>query len=325
MNYTCDRCGYTPSLLYDLKRHFNRKKICKPIYNDIEIPDLYNKYFCNEINKNHICEYCNKGYTSMQGKSNHKKICKIADSKKFEEVSQELVELKKKIEDLESNKMTNIQPHKTTIQNQNNIQNIQQQTNNNIQINVFGKEDMKYLMQDPNYVSKILNCIQNQSTGLCDLLTEKYFNVDHPENHTIKKPNKKDKFIDCYDGKNYSPKLPEDVITYILIKMEAEIGYFLENMYDENKKLNISLWRAFMVKVGIPLNWSLSYGDLNLDDNINVDDKLKETIKKDIYRLLIEYIYRKSKEWEEIELHKKEASANSDVTSDEHSTSELHV
>jgi len=277
-NYCCEKCDYTTYRKNDYQKHLDTIK-----HKWIQMDNIKSQNSQKSQIKNYICN-CGKTYRYSQGLSKHKRSCTLVNNLILTHNQSKIVEVEK--------------PH--IIHNQINIQNIQQQTNN-IQINAFGKEDMQYLIQDPNYMSKILNCIKNQSSGLCDLLTEKYFNVDHPENHTIKKTNKKDKFIDCYDGIKYNPKLPEDVITYIFIKMEADIGNFLENMYDQNKQINLSSWRAFMTKVGIPLNWTLNYGELNLDDNINIDDKVKDAIKKDIYRLAIEYIYRKSKEIEEID------------------------
>ena len=49
-----------------------------------------------------------------------------------------------------------------------------------------------------------------------------------------------------------------------------------------------------MRNVGAPLNWTLDHDDYEFDDDMNI--KNKESIKKDIYLLICEQIYRKSKE-----------------------------
>ena len=46
--YKCDRCGYTNKLKTNFKRHLSRKLPCKPLLNDLNIIDIYNKYFKND-------------------------------------------------------------------------------------------------------------------------------------------------------------------------------------------------------------------------------------------------------------------------------------
>ena len=63
----CDRCGGTFYKLDNLRRHFHKKKVCKPVLKDIPIEQLIEKY---KVNKGcYKCENCGKEYKSANGKS----------------------------------------------------------------------------------------------------------------------------------------------------------------------------------------------------------------------------------------------------------------
>lgn len=95
-NYVCERCGYKTERLYDLKKHFLRKKVCNPTLEELNIKELYDKFFVinkqiNEIIKTEYkCEYCDKYFTSRQGKFQHKLSC-----------NSKLIMLEKRIEELD--------------------------------------------------------------------------------------------------------------------------------------------------------------------------------------------------------------------------------
>ena len=46
--FECRRCGYKNSLKTNFIRHLHRKKICEPTIEDINIREIYKKYFKNE-------------------------------------------------------------------------------------------------------------------------------------------------------------------------------------------------------------------------------------------------------------------------------------
>ena len=55
--YVCPRCGYNCNQKNDLRKHFNRKKICYPVLEDIEITECYKRTLgeeFNESNKNFL-------------------------------------------------------------------------------------------------------------------------------------------------------------------------------------------------------------------------------------------------------------------------------
>jgi hypothetical protein len=214
-DYNCERCGYRTTALYNLKTHFKRKRICPPILNNIDISKLYNDFFRND-SKTYMCDYCNKSYTYAQGKWNHTQKCmkklesELLQKQKLEELCEivehqqkEMETQKKQIEELKAKPSINNQ---TNTNNTNNSHNKQINNNNkqinNITINAFGKEDISYLIDSPDYKKFMIECLKEREQGIMKLMDQMYYNDSHPENHNIKKTNKKDKFMKAYDGTN---------------------------------------------------------------------------------------------------------------------------
>ena len=100
--YICKRCGYSSSIKGNLKNHFNRKRICKPILKDIEILVLKKDFQTNLTSGNEIvikykntfekenkqeqeqelnndklfkCDYCGRDFKHRQSKFTHQKKC----------------------------------------------------------------------------------------------------------------------------------------------------------------------------------------------------------------------------------------------------------
>ena len=104
--YECYNCGYNSTDIYNIKRHLNRKKICKSIHNDINLNDCkayiltglsYNDYITqcksnetlssktesfNKTNNNEVinnrkyhCISCDNVYKYRQSLYRHKKTC----------------------------------------------------------------------------------------------------------------------------------------------------------------------------------------------------------------------------------------------------------
>ena len=44
MTFECVRCGYSTKIKTNIKKHFNRKHICPPIFGDITIQYMYQLY-----------------------------------------------------------------------------------------------------------------------------------------------------------------------------------------------------------------------------------------------------------------------------------------
>ena len=168
---------------------------CKDCYCGFNKLHHYNSHLETKKHKNriskeanlHICSICKKNFSHSSSLYRHRAKCKKVNEIPKVDLETEIQELRKKIEDLEKSKNsnnTNIKKQIIKKQNQNNTTN--NQTNNTININCFGNENMDYITD-----KVILHCM-NKIYGSIPLLIEKiHFDPEHPENHNIQIPNKK--------------------------------------------------------------------------------------------------------------------------------------
>ena len=105
MRYSCKRCGYSTDVKCNLINHFERKKVCRPILEDIDIETLKHKLeynfnkvnikINNKVNNTFKCRYCNKVFSHKQSKYLHEsKYCKKNEVVK-EELKKKLAEAEK--------------------------------------------------------------------------------------------------------------------------------------------------------------------------------------------------------------------------------------
>ena len=137
----------------------------------------------------HICEYCNKKYSSRSNLTRHQRKCvkreytveieKLKD--KNINLKNEINETRKIVHNLLNNQIGLRQTiHNTTINQQNNIQ---------ININDFGNEDISHIKK--GYVKKLIEKMNTQALV-------KYIEAVHfhnPSNLNILVPHSKDKFL----------------------------------------------------------------------------------------------------------------------------------
>ncbi len=91
--YKCSACNYQSYYSTNVKNHVNRKRKCS----DEQIPSLI------KIDVEIKCDYCNKNLCDMNGLKVHIKTCKIKND--YDRKQRE----KKKIEDIENNKIKNLE------------------------------------------------------------------------------------------------------------------------------------------------------------------------------------------------------------------------
>ncbi|MSX83146.1 MAG: hypothetical protein F2740_02245 [Actinobacteria bacterium] len=290
---SCKRCGYSTTLLSTLKRHLQRKKQCNPVVEDIETSILYNKCFEKDV-KPYKCEYCDKSYTHISSTSYHKKTCVKKIEIELLQKQQLIIDQQKQIESLKAvlpaNTINNANTNTNTNTNSHNTI-----TNNNITINAFGKENIEYLKNNPNYKQIMMNCMAEKEHGVMKLLEYIYFNPDHPENQTVKKSIKKDNFIKLYDGKKWNLSFVDKGLSTILLKIEAEFVAFLDKMEDEGTRVKDPLMKRFMKSVGYALDFdfsALQHPPVDCD----LEDKHLTKLKNDLHTLFIFFINEKTNE-----------------------------
>jgi hypothetical protein len=220
-----------------------------------------------------------------------------------------LEQQQKEIEELKAKAL-----NKTTTNNaQTNNNNIKKQTNNitnNITINAFGKEKVDYLSSNPNYKKFMINCLLKDTGGIIDLMDEIYYNEEHPENHNIRKINKKDKFMKSYNGTKWELIFAKDGLEKVLNRINSEFLRFLEMMEDNNERVKDPIMRRFMMKVGYALEYDFTIFNYDYDCNLS-DAKLKK-LKSDMDSLYLFYINEKTKEQLKIIIENKDCDIKSD-------------
>ena len=194
-----------------------------------------------------ICK-CGKSYTQRQNMYRHRKTCKIEILTETSldpcTIANERIKmLEKQIEDL-----ILAQNHHTI---NNNIG-----TQVNITINAFGKENLDYITQ--KQCLKIVNQVFNSVPAAAQIV---FFNPDHPENHNIKIPNKKEpyamimkddstwemtdrkKAIEKMTQKSYSVAESsfEKVHEQVTLSKRVNFQTFMDRMNDQEP----GLWRKF--------------------------------------------------------------------------------
>ena len=196
--------------------------------------------------KMYICN-CGKSYTQRQNMYRHRKICSKGEPATITDpciiANERIKMLEKQIEDL-----ILAQNHNTV---NNNIG-----TQVNITINAFGKENIDYISQ--KQCLKIVNQVFNSVPAAAQIV---FFNPDHPENHNIKIPNKKEpyamimkddstwemtdrkKAIEKMTQKSYSvvESSFEKVHEHITESKKANFLTFMDKMNDQEP----GLWRKF--------------------------------------------------------------------------------
>ena len=146
--------------------------------------------------KTFSCLSCSKTYLHRSGLSKHKHVCKQKKTTvPTEEVEKMRCQFGKEKEAMQKEKEA-MQKEKDAMQKQieelllsqnNHTNNIGTQVN--ITINAFGKENVDYITE--KQCLKIVNQVFNSIPAAAQIV---FFNPDHPENHNIKIPNKKEPY-----------------------------------------------------------------------------------------------------------------------------------
>ena len=144
--------------------------------------------------KSHTCKYCSKTYSKNSNLHRHLKKC--PHKKKAEDWEEQLLQYKKERQELREQVSTLLHTLANTNNGQKQSDNVggttTHQTNchntNNIQINInnYGHENLDYVTQD-----FVQNLFSIPYGALPKLIKFIHFHPQHPENHNVKIPNKK--------------------------------------------------------------------------------------------------------------------------------------
>ena len=303
--FSCKRCGYSTNIKCVFINHLNRKTPCNSILSEIEVAVLHEDFFVLEKkDKPFLCEFCFKGLSSRSGKSQHKKICRVKvlqdqnqkqmikdledQQKQLQDQQQQIEKLEKSIKTINNKTINN----KTT-NNNNNNNTINNNTVNNIKLNIFGKENLKFLVDEPKFRQFMMRCLTNTDTGYIQLLDKIYFNEKHPENMNIKKTNSKDDFIKCFNGTSWDVMYSDNALEIIMDRISSAFYVFFDWIEEnEEDRVKQDIIKTFMQEVGHPLN--LDFSGYNYDFLYDKEDNQIRKKKKILQKFCVLNIYNKS-------------------------------
>ena len=225
--YTCGRCGvYKTSRRTDIHRHLNRKKKC--VARTTKEPQKNHKRTTNDkkepqrTTKEWQCVHCNKYFSTNSHMNRHIRLyCKKKGT----------VDESSNRSTLHSNHVNNINiSNNINIVNHNTVNNTNHNTmNNTININAHGEEDITHLKTTIMFMLSYFT-----RDAITDLISCTYFDPEHPENKTVRIPNKKEKWAQIYNGNEWEFRQKKDIILKVL-----KDSYYKLAMHFMNNKLDL--------------------------------------------------------------------------------------
>jgi len=177
------------------------------------------------------CNYCNKKLKNRYSLKRHLKICQQCPITKVDINTIETAIVNKM-----STKNKNTPPSITTntINNtQNNTQNINNifLVNNNINspIKEFGKEDLQHLTDE--ILNKVIECPQ---TGILKLIKQIHFNKNIPQNQNINMTNKKETYVEVFNGKEWEKQDKKIAIQNMITSKKDIMDDYMEEKTEKN-------------------------------------------------------------------------------------------
>jgi len=216
VEYKCKKCNKTFSHYGNYKSHImriypcdkNKLSINTPTNNlpeniTIKPPILPHT---NEL----ICRYCSKKFS-------RKDVCKRHENNSCKEKK-------------------NISQNTTIINNYQTVNNFQQNIQNNLQqnfshfssdvpINPFGKEDISFLTNE-----LMKNILKNPDYGIPRLIRLIHFNPQIPQNQNVRIKNKKEPYLNVFNGKQWELRDKDDTIQDLIVSKKELADDFFENL-----------------------------------------------------------------------------------------------
>jgi len=220
--YRCEKCGYETKLKSDYNKHLNRKNPCFGIKISgnvetvkVKVPPKTSLMPIIKGKKKYTCETCNKVFSRKDNLVRHINLrCKNS--------------IEMRLKKIENNSPVIYQTINNTTKNISNIN-----IGNTININGYGSENMDYITD--NYLKKLVSI---PYTAIPKLIGEIHCNPKHIENQNIKKLNKKDRYIEYYDGEKWvlgdKKKVLEELVDSKMVILED-----VADSEDINDKLKI--------------------------------------------------------------------------------------
>ena len=205
VTYKCKRCNKVFTHLGNYNTHVMRIYPCE------ESPE--NSAIKNNDESEFKCRFCDKIFSRKDVCTRHEKSnCKI---KKNININQ----------DIHNQTIVN---NFQTINNVNTINNFQQNINYNpseINIHPFGKEDTSFLT---NTIMK--NILKNPDNGIPQLIRLIHFNPNIPQNQNVRLKNKKEPYLNVFNGQNWELRDKDDTIQDLIISKKEIADDYMDNI-----------------------------------------------------------------------------------------------
>ena len=268
VKYICETCGYNTMDKGKYERHLNRKYPCI-VEDTTSVSSLTNPHFSlknphfslknphkpsqilTNSNNENDCMYCGKSFKRKDNLKRHTvSYCKIIKSQideleveksKWEDEKLEFeiktIELENKVEQL-SNDLINKPQQIITNTTQTNIDN----SKKTININSYGNESIEHLTKA--YCKRLIGL---PYTAVSKLIKDIHCNPKVPENHNLRKRNKKDKFIEYFDGNEWKVEDKKKQLDH-LVDMTFTILENIVNMEDNIDSKHLERFSIFRDK-----------------------------------------------------------------------------
>jgi hypothetical protein len=185
------------------------------------------------------------------------------------------------------NNTTNNQNQITTNSHNNNIIN-SQNTVNNVTINAFGKEDLQYIIDNPDFMKQ---CLKDKEYGLIECLKKIHYNEEVPQNQNIKKTNRKDDFVDIYDGNKWKLRMIDYAYTLVMTNLEKVFTDYIDNVAESEEWNSVKrIVKSFCNKVSTVLDWEFN----NIDREFEAKDVEMRKMQHKLKNLISETLYRET-------------------------------
>ena len=262
--YECKLCNLCTHLKTDFTRHQitkkhknrvkmdeelrlnkkNHKNDSKMTPTDSKMTPTDSKMTPNDSKMSYKCKVCKKSYSKNSNLHRHMKKCiknetvsltidqsndiKLSDYiKVIEKEKKDILRENKLIKKEKKAMRKEIEKLIDKVGNTTNNNNLLQQ---NVYINNYGNENLNYLTE--GYLTSLLKI---PCGSVLTLLKDIHFNPNHPENHNVKIPNRKEKFAIVYMNGQWKLRKKSEVISSMV-----DMSYNIVDCHFEDNKMILS-------------------------------------------------------------------------------------